>query len=53
METEARVAPKLCKSIMTGGVYSLLVRRLSLGLLRARAALHRAMGKLDELNRAS
>jgi hypothetical protein len=37
METEARDALKLWKSIMTGGVYSLLVRRLSLGLLRARA----------------
>jgi hypothetical protein len=37
METEARDAPKLRKSIMTGGVYSLLVRRLSLDLLRARA----------------
>jgi hypothetical protein len=37
METDARDALKLWKSIMTGGVYSLLVRRLSLGLLRARA----------------
>jgi hypothetical protein len=37
METKARDALKLWKSIMTGGVYSLLVRRLSLGLLRARA----------------
>jgi hypothetical protein len=36
METDARDALKLWKSIMTGGVYSLLVRRLSLGLLRAR-----------------
>jgi hypothetical protein len=37
METDARDALKPWKSIMTGGVYSLLVRRLSLGLLRARA----------------
>jgi hypothetical protein len=37
METDARDALKLWKSIMTGGVYSLLIRRLSLGLLRARA----------------
>jgi hypothetical protein len=37
METEARDALKLWKSIITGGVYSLLVRWLSLGLLRARA----------------
>jgi hypothetical protein len=37
METDPRDALKLWKSIMTGGVYSLLVRRLSLGLLRARA----------------
>jgi hypothetical protein len=37
METDARDALKLWKTIMTGGVYSLLVRRLSLGLLRARA----------------
>jgi hypothetical protein len=37
METDARDALKIWKSIMTGGVYSLLVRRLSLGLLRARA----------------
>jgi hypothetical protein len=37
METDARDALKLWKSIMTGGVYSLLLRRLSLGLLRARA----------------
>jgi hypothetical protein len=37
METDTRDALKLWKSIMTGGVYSLLVRRLSLGLLRARA----------------
>jgi hypothetical protein len=39
METDARDALKLWKSIMTGGVYSLLVRRLSLslGLLSARA----------------
>jgi hypothetical protein len=36
METEAREPRKLWKSIMTGGVYSLLVRRLSLGLLNAR-----------------
>jgi hypothetical protein len=36
METDARDALKLWKSIMTGGVYSLLVRRLYLGLLRAR-----------------
>jgi hypothetical protein len=35
METDARNALKLWKSIMTGGVYSLLVRQLSLGLLRA------------------
>jgi hypothetical protein len=37
MKTEAKHALKIWKSIMTGGVYSLLVRRLSLGLLRARA----------------
>jgi hypothetical protein len=37
METDARDALKLWKSIMTGGVYSLLVRQLFLGLLRARA----------------
>jgi hypothetical protein len=37
METDARDALKLRKSITTGGVYSLLVRWLSLGLLRARA----------------
>jgi hypothetical protein len=37
LETEARDALKLWKSIITGGVYSLLVRWLSLGLLRARA----------------
>jgi hypothetical protein len=34
METDARDALRLWKSIMSGGVYSLLVRRLSLGLLR-------------------
>jgi hypothetical protein len=37
METEARDALKLWKSIMTVGVYSLLIRRLSLGFLRAGA----------------
>ena len=37
IENDARDALKLWKSIMTGGVYSLLLRRLSLGLLRARA----------------
>jgi hypothetical protein len=37
METETRDALKLCKSIMTRGVYSLLVRKLTLGLVRARA----------------
>jgi hypothetical protein len=37
METEARDALKLWKSVMTGGVYSLLVRKHSLRLLRARA----------------
>jgi hypothetical protein len=37
METDARDALKLWKSIMTEGVYSLLIRRLSLGLLRTRA----------------
>ncbi|RSH95865.1 hypothetical protein EHS25_000958 [Saitozyma podzolica] len=36
-ETEARDDLKLWKSIMTGGVHSRLVRKLSLGLLRARA----------------
>jgi hypothetical protein len=36
METDARDALKVWKSIMMGGVYSLLVRRFSLGLLRAR-----------------
>jgi hypothetical protein len=35
MEMDARDALKLWKSVMTGGVYSLLVRKLSLGLLRA------------------
>jgi hypothetical protein len=34
--TEAREALKHWKSIMAGGVYSLLIRKLSLGLLRAR-----------------
>jgi hypothetical protein len=38
MEMDARDALKLWKSIMTGGVYSLLVRRLSLGLLRLEGA---------------
>ncbi|GFZ50354.1 hypothetical protein JCM24511_08111, partial [Saitozyma sp. JCM 24511] len=38
METDARDALKLWKSIMSGGVYSLLVRRLSLGLVRAERA---------------
>jgi hypothetical protein len=37
METKARDALKLWKSIMTGGVYSLLFRRFSIGLLRVRA----------------
>jgi hypothetical protein len=37
MEREARDALKVWKTVLTGGVYSLLVRRLSLGLLRARA----------------
>ncbi|RSH83679.1 hypothetical protein EHS25_005583 [Saitozyma podzolica] len=37
METDARDALTLWKSIMTGGVYSLLLRPLLLGLLRARA----------------
>jgi hypothetical protein len=37
METEARDALKILKSVMTGGVYSLPVRTLTLGLLRARA----------------
>jgi hypothetical protein len=37
METEARDALRLWKSVITGGVYSLLVRKLFLGLLRARA----------------
>jgi hypothetical protein len=40
METDARDALKLRKTIMTRGVYSLyslLIRWLSLGLLRARA----------------
>ncbi|RSH95776.1 hypothetical protein EHS25_000868 [Saitozyma podzolica] len=37
METDARDALKLWKSIMRGGIYSLLDRLLSLGLLRARA----------------
>jgi hypothetical protein len=32
METEARDALKLWKTVMTGGVYSLHVRKLSLGL---------------------
>jgi hypothetical protein len=34
--SEAREALKHWKSIMAGGVYSLLIRKLSLGLLRAR-----------------
>jgi hypothetical protein len=37
METEARDALRLWNSVMTGGVYSLLVRKFLLGLLRARA----------------
>jgi hypothetical protein len=37
METEARNALKFWKSIITGGVYSLPLRRLSLGSLRSRA----------------
>jgi hypothetical protein len=37
MEREARDALKVWKTVLAGGVYSLLVRRLSLGLLRARA----------------
>jgi hypothetical protein len=37
METQARDALKLWKSVMTRGVYSLLVGNLSLGMLRARA----------------
>jgi hypothetical protein len=37
MEAGARGALKLWKSTMMGGVYSLLVRKLSLGFLRARA----------------
>jgi hypothetical protein len=36
-ETDAKDALKVWKLIMTGGVYSLLVRQLSLGLMRARA----------------
>jgi hypothetical protein len=36
METEARDALKLWESVMTGGVYSLFVRKLSLGLLWAK-----------------
>jgi hypothetical protein len=35
MEREARHALKTWKTILAGGVYSLLVRRVSLGLLRA------------------
>jgi hypothetical protein len=35
MEREAREALKVWKTVLTGGFYSLLVRRLSLGLLRA------------------
>jgi hypothetical protein len=38
METDAKDALKLWKSIMTSGVYSLLVKRLSLGLLRTERA---------------
>jgi hypothetical protein len=37
METEARDGLKLWKSLTSGGVYSLLVWKLSLALLRARA----------------
>jgi hypothetical protein len=37
METEARDALDLWKSAMTGGKYSLLVRKHSLRLLRTRA----------------
>jgi hypothetical protein len=49
METDAWDALKLWKSIMTGGVYSLLVRRLSLGLLRAAAALsHRQPHRVEQ-----
>jgi hypothetical protein len=36
MEKEARVDLKSWNTVLTGGVYSLLVKRLSLGLLRAR-----------------
>jgi hypothetical protein len=37
MEQEARDALKAWKAVLTGGVYSVLVKRLSHGLLRARA----------------
>lgn len=37
METEARDALQLWKSILTEGAYSVLVRKLSLGSQRARA----------------
>jgi hypothetical protein len=47
METKARDALKLRKLIMTGGVYALIVRQLSLGFLRARPLL-RAISNLDE-----
>jgi hypothetical protein len=37
MEREAREALKTWKTVLTGGIYSLLIRKLSLRLLRARA----------------
>jgi hypothetical protein len=47
MEIAPRGAINLFKSIITGGVHSILVRRLSLVLLRARSLLLRAITKLD------
>jgi hypothetical protein len=37
METDVRDALKLWKPVMMGGLYSLVFRKLSLRLLRARA----------------
>jgi hypothetical protein len=48
MEAEARGSLKLWKSIMTGRVYSLLVRRLSPRLAEGQSALLRAISNLDK-----
>ena len=46
METEARDALKLWKSIMTGGVYSLLFQAVLHRLAEGQSALFRAISKL-------